>query len=104
MTYKYAISFRIDTGTHIHTYSERYSTFMEQVRKTGSWEETTSFALITSTETIETLVDRLYFQSHFNATYDLMIVIDIERGVAVTKGKVEYPATLGGKLNKLAQK
>lgn len=105
MAYKYAISFRIETGTHGgSTYSERYSSFMEQVRKTGAWEETTSFALTTSTETLEDFVNRLYLRSQFSATADLMIVIDIERGTAVTKGKVEYPATLAGKLNKLTQK
>tara|TARA_R110002124_G_scaffold256165_1_gene421836 strand:+ start:786 stop:1103 length:318 start_codon:yes stop_codon:yes gene_type:complete len=105
MAYKYAISFRIGAGTHGgSTYSERYASFMEQVRKTGAWEETTSFALIVSDETLESLVTRLYIHSKFNATADLMIVIDIERAVAVTKGTVEYPHTLGLKLNKLAQK
>ena len=105
MAYKYAISFRIETGTQGgSTYAERYSSFMEQVRKTGAWEETTSFALIVSDETLENLVNRFYIYSKFDATSDLMIVIDIESGVAVTKGKVEYPATLAGKLNKLAQK
>jgi hypothetical protein len=105
MAYKYAISFRIGAGTHGgSTYSERYSSFMEQVRKTGAWEETTSFALIVSDETLDNLVNRFYIHSLFNATADLMIVIDIESGVAVTKGTIEYPHTLGSKLNKLVQK
>lgn len=103
-TYKYAVSFRIDTATHTFTYSERYNSFMEQVRKTGSWEETTSFALVTTSETLDAFSTRLYVESYFNAVNDLMIVIDIERGVAISRGPVEYPATLGSKLNKLVQK
>jgi len=104
MTYKYAISFRLDTGPNVFSYSDRYTSFVEQVRKTGAWEETSSFALTTSSEAIGDFSDRLYFKSHFDATCDLMIVIDIDSGVAVTRGKVEYPATLSGKLNKLIQK
>lgn len=104
MTYKYAISFTIGTGPNVFSYADRYASFMEQVRKTGAWTETTSFALTTTNETIDALADRLYFQSKFDATADLMIVIDIERGYAITKGKVEYPTTLSGKLNRLVQK
>jgi hypothetical protein len=105
MAYKYAISFRIDTDTHGgRTYLERYSSFMDQVRKTSVWEETTSFALTVSDETLENFVARLYLGSKFNAITDLMVVIDIERGVAVTKGKVSYPATLSSMLNRLVQK
>ena len=102
--YKYAISFRIDTDTHGYTYYDRHTSLMDQIRKTGAWEETTSFALTTTTETLGVFADRLYFQSHFSAIYDMMLVIDIERGVAVSRGKIEYPATLRGKLNKLIQK
>ena len=102
--YKYAVSFRIDTATHGYTYSDRYTSFMAQVRKTGAWDETTSFALVTSDERIEVFADRLYFKSYFDAVHDMMIVIDIERAAAITRGKIEYPATLSGKLNKLVQK
>lgn len=102
---KYAISFRFDHSAHAgHSYAERYISFMEQVRKTRAWEETTSFALTTSTETIEQIADRLYLSSHFSAAFDTMLIIDIERGVAVSRGVIEYPATLGGKLNRLIQK
>lgn len=102
---KLAISFRLKNETvGGDSYSERLSSLMEQIRKTGAWEETTSFALTTSAETAEQLCDRLYLYSKFNAATDLMIVIDIERGTAVTRGKVDYPATLSSKLNRLTQK
>lgn len=102
---KLAISFRLKNETVAgSTYGERLASLMEQIRKTGAWEETTSFALTTSTETAEQLCDRLYLYSTFNAATDLLIVIDIERGVAVTRGNLDYPATLGSKLNRLTQK
>lgn len=106
MAYKYAISFRLKNATCAgSTYGERLDSLMKQIRVTDpTWEETTSFALINSTEKIEELVDRLYLRSEFSAADDLLIVIDIERGVAMTKGEVAYPATLGSLLNRLAQK
>lgn len=102
---KYAVTFRFDIQEHGgYSYSERYSSFMEQVRKTGAWEETTSFALTTSAEGIEQFADRLYLHSRFSAAFDTMLVIDIERGVAVSRGPVDYPATLRSMLNGLIQK
>lgn len=102
---KFAVSFRFDINTAAGaSYSERYSSFMEQVRKTGAWEETTSFALVTSGETLDQFSDRLYYQSHFCAVTDTMLVIDIETGRAISRGKIDYPATLRGKLNGLTQK
>ncbi len=102
--YKYAISFRIDNATHTFTYGERYQSLVEQIRISGAWEETTSFALISSDETIEELAGRLYINSHFNAAYDLMLIIDIERGVAISRGPLVYPATLKSKLNAIVLK
>lgn len=101
---KYAISFRFDNETHGYTYAQRQKSFMDEIRKSTAWEETTSFALITSAETIEALVSRLYLKTHFDQEFDLMIVIDIEKGIAATKGKVAYPATLRSMLNGLIQK
>lgn len=106
MAYKYAISFRLKNATcGGFTYGERLASLIEQIRMTKpSWEETTSFALVKSTETIENFLNRLYLKSNFSAADDLMIVIDIERAVAATKGVVEYPATLTSLLNGLGQK
>ena len=106
MAYKHAINFRLKNATCLgSTYGERLDSLMKQIRATGStWEETTSFALLNSAETLEQLVDRLYLNSSFSASDDLLIAIDIERGVAVTKGVVKYPTTLGLLLNRLAQK
>ncbi|MEL7689175.1 hypothetical protein [Citromicrobium bathyomarinum] len=102
---KYAITFRIDYAERAgSTYGERYSSFMEQVRKTGVWEETTSFALTTSAETTEQLCDRLYFQSKFTAAYDTVVVVNIDTGFAVSRGVIKSPATLRAKVNGLLQK
>src|SRR3546814_14113553 len=94
MTYKYAISFTIGTGPNVFSYADRYASFMEQVRKTGAWTETTSFALTTTNATIDLLAARLYFQSKFDATADLMVVFDNGRGVAYTPGNAEYQKPL----------
>lgn len=106
MAYKYAVSYRLKNATCAgSTYGERLDSLLKQIRLTPpTWEETTSFALINTTENIESLVDRLYLRSLFSAHDDLLIVIDIERGLAVTKGPIEYPATLGSLLNGLGQK
>lgn len=74
------------------------------MRKTGAWEETTSFALTTTTETASQVADRLYLQTHFDASCDKMLVINIETGVGVSYGPVKYPATLGSKLVRHIQK
>jgi hypothetical protein len=106
MAYKYAISFRLKNAIcGGYSYSERLESLVEQIRRSDpTWEEPTSFALFQTPETIEQLVDRIYLRSHFCAASDLMIVIDIERGVAATKGKVDYPATLRSLINNLAQR
>jgi len=101
---KFTITFRFDSDLKHPSYSERYSTFMEQVRKTGAWEETTSFALTESSETTEQLCDRLYYQSQFSAAYDTMVVVNIQNGFGVSRGRIQYPATLRAKLNGLLQK
>lgn len=102
---KYAVTFRFEYAVAGgSTYDERYSSFMAQLRKTGTWEETTSFALTTSTEGLEQFADRLYLESLFNANYDTMLVINIETGWAVSRGKIDYPSILAGKLVKLIQK
>lgn len=104
--YKYAVSFRLKNATCAgSTYGERLESLMAQIRATGNtWEETTSFALFSSSETIGTLIDRLYFESSFSEAHDLMIVIDIHSGVAMTRGVVSYPSTLRSLVGTLAQK
>lgn len=99
-----AVSFRIDHSTGVYTYDERYSSFVERLDRFQPWDETTSLALVNSTETADSLADKLYFESHFDASRDLMVVIDIETGSGVTRGPVKYPATLEARLRRLTRK
>lgn len=58
-------------------YSDRYSSFMEQVKKGGKWwADTTSFVAVETDETIDTFCNRIYLQSKFNGTKDLYLVLD----------------------------
>ena len=103
--YEYAISFEIkaDSG-----YSDRYSSLMEQIRKTpGSpaiWTETTSFVLLRSAEKIDDLEYRLYYQTNLDSSKDKLLVIDHASNVAVARGPIEYPATLKGHFKSCAIK
>lgn len=100
---KHAITFRI-RWNNSDSYNERYESFMEQVRKTPVWEETTSFALVTTNEGAEALCDRLYYYSKFNASIDTMVIIDISSGYAVSRGVIDDPARLRASVNLLLQK
>ncbi|WP_293700971.1 MULTISPECIES: hypothetical protein [unclassified Sphingopyxis] len=95
MAYEYAVSFEIKSDT---TYSERYQSFMDEIRNTPGepylWSETTSFVLLTSNEKIDDLEHRLYYNSKLNSAKDKLLVIDHHSGVAVARGPFEYPATL----------
>lgn len=87
------------------TYSERYESFMAQIRASKKvWEETTSFALVETAESASELETRLYVKSMFNHTKDLMIVIDVTGRSGVSRGKLEYPLTLGAIMPNVTQK
>jgi hypothetical protein len=90
----YAVSFVIKNDT---TYGERYNSLMEQIEKGSietTWDETTSFVLVTNNEKIEAFADRLYIQSQINATKDILLVIDHDNNVAVARGPIKYPNLL----------
>jgi hypothetical protein len=94
MVYEYAISFDIKADS---TYSDRYTSLMDQIRKTpdGSvWAETTSFVLLRSSENIETLADRLYFQTKISTSKDMLVVFDHVASACIARGPFEYPTTL----------
>lgn len=92
----YAVSFEIKSGPG---YGDRYSSLVAQIRKSPSknvWEETTSFALVETTESLETFADRLYYQSTLSAATDKLLVMDHLSGKAIVRGPIQYPNTLSG--------
>lgn len=93
----YAVSFRFESDA---TRGERYESFMEAIRKTKTWVETTSFCLVETSETISAFEIRL-FLTKFNLTRDTMLVMEVGHSDAIARGKVDYPATLGSLLPKI---
>ncbi len=92
--YEYAISFTIKSDS---SYSHRYDSLMEQIRATPDgkvWTETTSFALVSSSEAATAFANRLYFQSDILSDKDILIVFDHHNGICIARGPIEFPATL----------
>lgn len=88
----YAISFCLAADS---TYSERYQSLMDVVRSFPTvWEETTSFALVESSLSLEE-VERLLYLSKFSPSNDKMLVINVTSDACIGRGKIEYPYTLG---------
>lgn len=89
----YAVSFRIHNDTD---YSRRYESFTKALTAGAirSWEETTSFVLVETAESIDTFCLRIYVGSAFDASKDIYLVMDVEKPSARFRGKNEYPNTL----------
>ena len=86
----FAVSFRIE---HDAQWSDRYNSFMDAIRKTKVWDETTSFCLVETSESLRDFQYRLYM-SKFSPMKDRMLIIDVRLDNAITSGDIEYPATL----------
>lgn len=86
----YIVTFRIDSSPSTPTYSERYTSFCEAVKKgsTGWWGEPTSFYAVTVNETIDVFCSRIYVESSFNATKDLYMVLDANNLSGRVRGKM----------------
>lgn len=98
----YVISFRIHKDSN---YQERYDSLVEQIKKCEkSWLETTSFALVRTSETLDTLEHRLYYKSTIISSKDLLFVVPVTDEPAILRGKDDYPATLRAILPKTATK
>jgi len=84
---RYAVTFRIHEDSD---YSNRYDSFTEQVKKGVSywWAGTTSFYAVQTSEALGDYCSRIYFQSKFNATKDLFVVVNVETGEGRSKGKI----------------
>ncbi|QPA25441.1 hypothetical protein IR196_04925 [Brucella anthropi] len=87
----YAISFNLE---YDDKYIDRYNSLMKVIRSFPTvWEETTSFALIESTRSLEE-VERSLFLSEFSPSKDKMLVINVSHDACIGRGKIKYPATL----------
>jgi len=89
----YAVSFNIAYDSSA-SYSERYDSFMAEVRKSSKvWAETTSFCLCETSEAIEDFELRLYL-SKFSPSKDKLLVLDVRYDASIARGKIDYPSTL----------
>ena len=81
----YAISFNLHYDS---TYSDRYDSLMKAIRSSATvWEETTSFALVESSKSLTIFEIDLYL-SKFDATKDILVVIDVTNCAAEARGKI----------------
>jgi len=72
------------------TYDSRYKSFMEQLKKSGTWwADPTSFVAVQSTETIDEFCHRIYVHSEFDESKDLFLVLDSEVKAGRVKGVVK---------------
>lgn len=73
----FAITFRIHSD---NGYSERYESLDEVIRAESPaawWRDTTSFYLLKSDKTAQGLADHLYYNSKFDASKDILGVINL---------------------------
>lgn len=85
----FIVTFRIKNDS---TYQERYDSFVkkaEELAKYPVWDQTTSFLTFQADSTAASLCSSLYVGSEFNATKDVMVVIDLDRKEKDTRGDIE---------------
>jgi predicted RNA-binding protein len=70
---------------------------------TKVWDETTSFALVETNETIDVFEQRLWL-SKFDSTKDKLLVIDVSYDTATFRGTVKKIDTLKSLLPGIVQK
>lgn len=98
----YAISFKLASDS---TYQPRYTSLMEQIEKCARvWKETTSFAIVSTNETLQQLEHRLYFESSLLSSKDILFVVEVSGADAVIRGDDAFPSILGSMLPRLVEK
>jgi len=81
----YVVSFELK---YEDTYSARYDSFMEQVKKTSPWwAENTSTVVVKTDETIDDFCHRIYYDSSIIESKDRFLVLDAD----VRSGRVRGP-------------
>lgn len=92
----FAVSFELESNS---SYSSRYRSLIEQLLSEPSknvWTETTSFALVETSETLSAFADRLYYKTDVSSATDILLVFNPNTGEAIVRGPVNYPHTLSG--------
>tara|TARA_R110000868_G_scaffold192394_5_gene436853 strand:- start:3235 stop:3540 length:306 start_codon:yes stop_codon:yes gene_type:complete len=70
----FLITFRIHDNA---TYSERYNSLVERIKKEGPWwGDTTSFFAVSSEKTTHDLIYALYYDTLLSSTTDLLVVVN----------------------------
>ncbi len=89
----FTVSFRIHEDS---TYQKRYDSFVEQLKvsRPDYWEETTSFAIVRTAESIDDFCHRLYYKSEIYDSKDMFLVMDVDSKSARARGPIKYPHTL----------
>lgn len=90
----FIVTFKIKSDA---TYQKRYDSFVDQIKEIAGhiqWDETTSFYCFQADASAEGLCQTLYIKSDFDATKDIMAVIDISNKKLATKGPLVYPGLL----------
>ncbi|KFE47987.1 hypothetical protein CXB36_17405 [Pseudomonas syringae pv. syringae] len=90
----FVITFRFRADS---TYQSRYDSFVKKVVEIATihpWAETSSFYALEANESADSLCSRLYLETDFDASKDLMLIVDTKNRVKATKGEVEYPSLL----------
>ena len=92
----FIISFRIKSD---NDYQKRYDSLTARVIEiAGSsgavWDETSSFFVMQAPTTAAGLCEDLYMNSAFNATKDIIVVIDLDNRKKATKGELKWQVIL----------
>ncbi|WP_238911921.1 hypothetical protein [Achromobacter xylosoxidans] len=90
----FIVTFRLKNDS---TYQDRYDSFVDKVKNIATlspWDQTSSFFAFRADDTATGICSTLYLQTLFDATKDLMVVIDLDSKQKASKGKIEYPALL----------
>lgn len=90
----FILTFRFKSDS---TYQDRYDSFVKKVVEiaaTHPWAETSSFYALEANESADSLCSRLYLETEFDATKDLMLIVDIKNQTKATKGEIAYPSLL----------
>lgn len=86
----FAITFRFKDDSDR---DKRYASFMEYFEGKIVWEETTSFVLLETTESVSQVASSLYLTS-FSPSRDKLLVIDVTDATASAKGDIKLPNRL----------
>lgn len=90
----FVLTFRLKKNA---SYQQRYDSFVEKVQEIAPewiWEETSSFYAFEAEGSAESVCQALYYGSSFDASTDLMVVLDVHEKMFATKGAIENLARL----------